>query len=135
MPPAFLGEVLEARRGTGGQALRQPERGEPVVGIDGVADVAAESGMGLLWPGAVPAGEFDQRIAVALVFRPDDGAQQDIEAVGVVALVGGGERAGVGEFDPAGPCCGIVGGAADPVTREGPLIVASPAPRGSGVSS
>ena len=76
VPPAFLGEVLEAHGEIGGQALRQPEQGEPVVGIDRLADVAAEGGAGLFGPGAVPAGEFDQRIAVALVFGSCDGAQR-----------------------------------------------------------
>ena len=81
--------------------------------MDGLADMAAERGMGLLWPGAVPAGEFEEGVVVAFVFGPCDGAHQDVETVGVVALVGGGERAGVRELDPVGLRPGIAGGAAD----------------------
>ena len=102
MPPAFLGEIAEASGKRGRQVLLQPEQRALVVGVYGVADMVAESGMGLFGPGAVPAGELDQCGAVALLFGPDRGLQQDGETARVVALVGGGERAGIGKLDPVG---------------------------------
>ena len=54
VPPAFPGEVFEAPGEIGGQALHQPGQGEPVVGIDGLADLAAEGVEGLFGPPRCP---------------------------------------------------------------------------------